>query len=82
MNTIGKTTAILVTAVAILMSGGGAFANNSSKQFSSKRVVQPPVWVCPARGSRHGCHFEPAGTTLPPCRGGHKGPNGVVIQCF
>jgi hypothetical protein len=31
--------------------------------------------------SRH-CDPHPGpGTTQPPCRGGHKGPNGVMIQC-
>jgi len=82
MDTMGKTTAVLATAVAILMSGSAAFASNSSKQVRSKRVVQPPVWVCTEGHYRNWCHFAPAGTTLPPCRGGHKGPNGVVIQCF
>jgi hypothetical protein len=25
--------------------------------------------------------YNPPGATLPPCRGGHMGPNGVMIQC-
>ena len=47
-----------------------------------KHATPPRVLVCHqgASGGRY-CVSEPGGTTLPPCRGGHMGPNGVMIQC-
>ena len=45
-----------------------------------KHATPPRVLVCHqgASGGRY-CVSEPGGTTLPPCRGGHMGPNGVMI---
>ena len=32
-------------------------------------------------GHRLNCTYSPPGHTQPTCRGGHMGPNGVMIQC-
>jgi hypothetical protein len=38
--------------------------------------------ACRGSGSKT-CYpwYNPPGSTLPTCRGGHMGPNGVMIQC-
>lgn len=91
MNTIGKT-ALATVLAGILMSGSAAYAkknaydaqssasmsNANSTAKLSKHVMPPPVLVC---HKNRGCRLEPAGNTQPACRGAHKGPNGVNIQC-
>jgi hypothetical protein len=44
---------------------------NCPGQTYCDRIPQP--YSCQGNG--------PAGATQPPCKGPHKGPNGVMIQC-
>ena len=61
---------------------GTSAAHSGTGGSQVKHVTPPRVLVCHqgAYGGQY-CVTEPGGTTLPPCRGGHMGPNGVMIQC-
>ena len=61
---------------------GASAAPSGTGGSQVKHVTPPRVLVCHqgASGGRY-CVTEPGGSTLPPCRGGHMGPNGVMIQC-
>jgi hypothetical protein len=65
-----------------LKTSGTSAAPSGTGGSQVKHVTPPRVWVCRVGASgRQNCWFAPGGTTLPPCRGGHMGPNGVMIQC-
>ena len=61
---------------------GTSAAPSGSTSTRSKHVTPPRVIVChPERGGGQYCMSVPGGTTQPTCKGPHKGPNGVMIQC-
>jgi hypothetical protein len=56
--------------------------SSASTGTHSKHVTPPRVQVCHQTPSgRQYCVYLPGGTTQPACKGPHKGPNGVMIQC-
>jgi len=61
---------------------GTSAAPSGSTGTHSKHVTPPRVLVCRVGASgRRNCWYAPGGTTQPACKGPHKGPNGVMIQC-
>ena len=75
MTNIGRTLFSLAMAASLLAGTTGAYAGSTVKQS-----------VTPGDSHHHGCpNFNcappPPGATQPTCKGPHKGPNGVMIQC-
>ena len=82
---------IMTTLAAVLMLAGansGAYAGVFSTAHSQNLSISNPQNPDPPSFYvGHGCFRDPEapncrpGATQPVCRGGHKGPNGVTIQC-
>jgi hypothetical protein len=91
MTAMLKSVAFLAVCVALTLSGSQVFAKTGGpSQVHSAGVAAAPAG--PSGGgsqsrTKGGCRSQhctvmpPPGHTQPPCRGGHMGPNGVMIQC-
>ena len=93
MNAISKTVALLAVSAALTLSGSHVFAKSGG---GPSAVKTSGISAAPSSsgdstskrrggaggGCGHACPPPPRpGYTQPPCRGGHMGPNGVMIQC-
>ena len=96
MKAMWKAVSLLAVAVALPLSCSHAFARGGggggpvhvsgtsaapSPTGSSAGGGQSKVPLRPCVGHQHTVNCGRPGTTLPTCRGGHMGPNGVMIQC-
>ena len=93
MTAISKAVSFLAISVALTLSGSSAFAKSgggpsqvktsgTSTSSSSAGGGQSQKHACHNGGTGPKCIVAPRpGTTQPTCRGGHMGPNGVMIQC-
>jgi hypothetical protein len=91
---MSKAVSLLAISVALAASSGQVFAKNggpgqahptgvssgSSGSGAGGDLSKRRGGDCDSRHCDPNIHPGP-GTTQPPCRGGHKGPNGVMIQC-
>ena len=73
MNKVNTAFFKLALAASLIGGSGGAFAGNNIQHTVTPGTVP---WFC---GFHHPC--PKPGTTQPTCKGPHKGPNGVMIQC-
>jgi hypothetical protein len=95
MTAISKVVSLLAISAALTLSGSHVFAKSSGgpSQVKASGTSAAPSGSG-ARdstakghggtgvGCGHACPPRPRpGYTQPPCRGGHMGPNGVMIQC-
>jgi hypothetical protein len=91
IETLGFALSVVVTSAALAMSGSPVFAKTTTPKPAQASGNSISSGVDGGLSKRHGSyggscghhcpvHSRP-GTTLPPCRGAHKGPNGVMIQC-
>jgi hypothetical protein len=84
-----KALSLVVISVGLTLSGSLVFAKTDGpsrvRHSSATSIVRSNGDSGPSeRCLRHGKNcviFNPPGSTQPPCRGGRKGPNGVVIRC-
>lgn len=89
-----KAVALLAISVALTLSGSHVFAKSGGgapSQVKSSGTSAAPSGAGDSTSKRHGgtgtgcghaCPPPPRpGHTQPTCRGPHKGPNGVMIQC-
>ena len=95
MTTVSRVVSLLAISVALTLSGSPVFAKNGGgpSQVKTSGTSAAPSRSGAGGGQfqKHACHnggtgskcivAPRPGTTLPPCRGGHMGPNGVMIQC-
>ena len=92
MATISKVLLIFAISMAIATVDGQVLAKTlgpGQVKTSGKSVA--PSGTGGGQSQKHACHnggtgtrcivAPRPGTTLPPCRGPHMGPNGVMIQC-
>jgi len=95
MTAMSKVVSLLAISLALTLSGSQVFAKSSGgpSQVKTSGTSAAPSGSG-ARdntakghggtgvGCGHHCPPPPRpGYTQPPCRGGHMGPNGVMIQC-
>jgi hypothetical protein len=92
MTAISKAMSLLAISAALILSGSHVFAKNdgpgqvktsgtsAAPSGSGAGGSQPKAKLRPCVGHQHYNCGTP-GHTQPPCRGGHMGPNGVMIQC-
>jgi hypothetical protein len=90
MTTGPKVVWLIAISVALMLIGDHAFAKSggSPSQVKTSGTSAAPsgaggsrskyVPYCKLHPGRGGC---PPKADQPPCRGGHMGPNGVMIQC-
>ena len=92
MKAMSKAVSLLAISVALTLSGSHVFAktggSNGPSQVKTSGTSAAPsgaggsrskyVPYCKLHPGRGGC---PPKADQPPCRGGHIGPNGVMIQC-
>jgi hypothetical protein len=89
MKAMSKTVALLAVAAALTSSCSHVFAKTDIPQPSRASGTSVSVTGQGAgggEGKRPWCpscyyHYQPPGHSQPPCRGPHRGPNGVMIQC-
>lgn len=94
MTAISKVVSLLAISAALMLSGSHVFAKSSGgpSQVKTSGTSAAPSGsgardtTAKGHGGGAGCgHACPPpprpGYTQPPCRGGHMGPNGVMIQC-
>jgi hypothetical protein len=91
MTTVSKVVSLLAISVALTLSGSPVFAKSgggpsqvktsgTSATPSGGQTKPKPTHSC-SKNPQPGCSNYVPGHTQPPCRGGHMGPNGVMIQC-
>lgn len=89
MTSISKSVLLLAVSVAFAASGSHVFAKTvgPTRVQTSGVSAAPPgaggshgkyIPYCKLHPGRGGC---PPKADQPPCRGPHRGPNGVIIQC-
>jgi len=77
----------LTLAAMLLVASSAAFAGNSGKHVTMGSKLQAGTTtsgtdICKRNPSNRHCNPYPGpGSTQPTCKGPHKGPNGVMIQC-
>jgi hypothetical protein len=93
MARISKVVLLLAISAALAGSGSQGFAKSgggpsqvktsgASAAPSGSGADDPSKRHGGGEGCGHACPPPPRpGYTQPPCRGGHMGPNGVMIQC-
>jgi hypothetical protein len=94
MKAMSKAVSLLAISVALTFSGSHVFAGNGSPgqvKTSGTSAAPSGSGAGGNQSQKHACHNGGTGSrcivaptpghTQPPCRGGHKGPNGVMIQC-
>jgi hypothetical protein len=89
MPPISKLASLLAVSAALMLNGNQAFAKSGGGQQAvhPSGVSSSPSPTTPSSGPRtgackgHSCDYKNQGNTQPPCKGGHAGPNGVMIQC-
>jgi hypothetical protein len=95
MTAISKGLSLLAISVALTLSAGPVMAKSGggpSQVKTSGTSAGPTGSGAPDSAAKghggtgvgcgHACPPRPRpGYTQPPCRGGHMGPNGVMIQC-
>jgi len=82
---------LLAISAALTLAGSHAFAKSGGgpAQVKTSGTSAAPSGSTSSGGPRtggnchgHACPTRPQqGNTQPPCRGGHAGPNGVMVQC-
>ena len=91
MTAISKAVSFLAISVALTLNGSSAFAKSgggpsqvktsgTSATPSGSQAKPKPTHSC-SKNPQPGCSNYVPGHTQPTCRGGHMGPNGVMIQC-
>jgi hypothetical protein len=96
MKAMLKTVSCLAIVVALSLSGshvfskgGGGGASPPGQVKTSGSSAAPsggsggsarPTHLC-SKNPQPGCSNYVPGHTQPACRGGHMGPNGVMVQC-
>jgi len=90
MTAMSKVISLLAISVALTLSGSPVFAKSGGNpgQVKTSGTSAAPsgaggsrskyISYCKLHPGRGGC---PPKADQPPCRGGHMGPNGVMIQC-
>jgi len=89
MTAMSKVVSLLAISVALTLSGSPVFAKTVGPgQVKTSGTSAAPsgtggsrskyVPYCKLHPGRGGC---PPKADQPPCRGPHRGPNGVMIQC-
>ena len=93
MTTVPKVVSLLAISAALTLSGSHVFAKTVGpgsgediRHFCRplRRWRQPEQYiplVCHQLHPGGELRVQPRGPHQPPCRGGHMGPNGVMIQC-
>jgi hypothetical protein len=94
MSAISKVVSLLAISAALTLSGSHVFAKSAGGPAHPSQVQASGTSAAPAgagdseskRRGGYGCgHACPApprpGHTQPTCKGPHRGPNGVMIQC-
>jgi hypothetical protein len=89
MPKMSKTFLLVSIAAALALGSNHIFAKNtgpdqvktSGTSAAASGSAKPrPTHSC-AKDPQPGCSNYVPGHTQPPCRGGHMGPNGVMVQC-
>jgi hypothetical protein len=91
MKAMSKAVSLLAVAAALTLGGslvlakGGGGAGHPTQVKTSGTSATPspkarPTYSC-SKNPVPGCRNYAPGHTQPTCRGGHMGPNGVMIQC-
>jgi hypothetical protein len=91
MTAISKVVSLLAISAASTLSGSYVFAKSGGgpSQVKTSGTSAAPSGAgggqlkeraVPFPCGHHG-YCQPPGHTQPTCRGGHMGPNGVMIQC-
>jgi hypothetical protein len=90
MTTVPNVVSLLAISVALTLCGSPVFAKSGSSPSQVKTsgtsaaasgTAKPkPTFSC-SKNPQPGCRNYAPGKTPPPCRGGHMGPNGVMVQC-
>jgi hypothetical protein len=93
MTTTSKVVSLLAISAALMLSGSHVFAKSGSgpSQVKTSGTSAAPSGAGDSTSKRrggagggcgHACPPPPRpGHTQPTCRGGHMGPNGVMVQC-
>jgi hypothetical protein len=88
MKAMSKAASLLAISVALAASGSHVFAKNDGPgQVKTSGTSAAPSGAGDSRSKYSYCKLHPGWggcppkADQPPCRGGHMGPNGVMIQC-
>jgi len=84
MSMICKTLSALAVTIALLGSAGTTVAAKNNKQAVTSSGSQSGQEICKNNPNNEHCHPSQetgGGKPQPTCKGAHKGPNGVMIQC-
>ncbi len=91
MTAMSNVVSLLAVSVALSLNGSPAFAKSggSPGQVKTSGTSASGSGASSDPSQKHACHnggtgpkcivAPRPGTSLPPCRGGHMGPNGVMI---
>lgn len=85
MNMICKTLSALAVTIALLGSAGTTVAAKNTQHVVTPNGSQDGKDICKNNPNNQHCHpnqgIGATGKPLPTCKGPHRGPNGVMIQC-
>lgn len=94
MTAVPEVVSLLAISAALMLSGSHVFAKSGSgpSQVKTSGKSAAPSGATGGQAKFRRCYhrpcrpypgdiYQPPGHTQPPCRGPHRGPNGVMIQC-
>jgi hypothetical protein len=88
MSLLAVAAALTLGGSHVLAKGGGGGGGSQPTQVKTSGTSTAPSGsggrpanFRPANCPYHHCQAQPPGHTQPTCKGPHRGPNGVMIQC-